>query len=120
MTFQFLTHVIQLPGVLGTAILLPDRTCFKATGSLEREEETLHLCSFCIENEELNVLRVQDRIHRVIQRDSRHILAVSTRVGKQTCVTVYVTSYGRLVVHFVWNPPAQSEAILKEIEVATY
>ena len=43
-------------------------------------------------------------------------LSLSSRVGRQCCLSVHVLPFGYLLTHFYWNPPSVSEPILLQIE----
>ncbi|KAK8804677.1 hypothetical protein WA171_006645, partial [Blastocystis sp. BT1] len=115
MESSFLSSLRGLPGVLGVSAILKNRVPFLSTGTLSGQNEVLTKCCVIVENPDLNTLSLGNVIYRVIQRDDSQIIALSTRVGRQLCIVVTITAYGRLVTHFYWNPAEQSVKILEQI-----
>lgn len=68
------------------------------------------VCTCCFIDEQ--IIQTTNGVFRVIQRDDRHVyaisissirrIAVSSPVGKQRCIGVYATMNGLLIVAFYW------------------
>ncbi|KAK8817112.1 hypothetical protein WA556_003009 [Blastocystis sp. ATCC 50177/Nand II] len=102
MESNFIRSLVNEDGVIMAMIVLADGTILSSSGDMSDSQKIQTECLHIVDNPNRDIIQTTNGVFRVIQRDDRHVIAVSSPVGKQRCIGVYATMNGLLIVAFYW------------------